>query len=218
MGIEKKELLGKRTRNRFRNYFLTGLLVTVPLGITFLVLKFLISLADGVLKIIPAQLRDAYPLLKIPGLGMLLTLSLVLIAGFLAHNFIGKKLVAFGERIIQKIPLVRSVYSASKQLLETVFAGREDNFERVVLIEYPRKGILSIGFVTGMAKQYSLDILPEPHVNIFIPTTPNPTSGWYILLPEKDIILLDISVEEAFKIIISAGMVMPRNGIHLVKP
>jgi len=202
---------------RLRGYFLTGLIVTVPVGITYWALRALIRAADrmasGYFKLIPNDVLERYSLQDIPGLGMAITLTFVLVAGFLARNIIGRKLVGLGERIIEKIPLVRSIYSASKQLLETVFAGSEEHFERVVLVEYPRKGIRSIGFVTGHADGYSREILPEPHLHIFIPTTPNPTSGWYILLPEKDVIPINLTVEQAFKIIISAGMVMPQKMI-----
>lgn len=201
---------------RIRNYFLTGLLVVVPLGVTFFVFKFLIGLADGMLRIIPQPFQDTYPLFKIPGLGLLITLSLVMVIGFLARNFVGRKLVAISERLIVRIPLLRSVYSASKQLMETIFAGTGDHFKRVVLIEYPRKGISSLGFVIGHAGGFSSDLLSKPHLNVFIPTTPNPTSGWYILVPEQDAIPVNISVEDAFKAIISAGMVMPNHTIDRI--
>lgn len=197
-----------------RNYFLTGLLVAVPLWVTYRVLVFLIDFADKGIAVIPRDFRDAYPFIfNIPGLGTIITLSLVMLVGFFARNFFGRKLVQLGESIIEKIPLIRSVYSATKQLLETVFAGSGDHFERVVLVEYPRHGIYSLGFVTGSASAYSKELIPQKCLNIFIPTTPNPTSGWYILIPEKDVRVLNINVEQAFKIIISAGMVMPKTEV-----
>lgn len=209
---EKKNALAMA---RIRNYFFAGLLVAVPIGVTFFVLKFFIGLADKALGLIPQNFQESYPFFKIPGLGILITLALVITVGFLAHNFIGKRIVRLGENIIEKIPLVRSVYSASKQLLETIFTNTNNQFERVVMVEYPRKGILSIGFATGRADGYSEKIFPEPHMSIFVPTTPNPTSGWYVLVPEKDVIPINLSVEEAFKIIISAGIVAPSKMVEI---
>lgn len=219
MSKNQKFVKKSKWTTRLRGYFLTGIIITVPLWITFWALRTLIRTADkmasGYFKLIPPEVLEKYSLQDIPGLGMIIILTLVLVVGFLARNIIGKKLVNFGEKIIERIPLVRSIYSASKQLLETVFAGSEEHFERVVLVEYPRRGIRSLGFVTGHADGYSEEVLPGPHLHIFIPTTPNPTSGWYILLPEKDVVPTNLTVEEAFKVIISAGMVMPKKKITL---
>ena len=205
----RKEVVEKK-RSRWRNYFFTGLLITVPLGITFLVLRFLIRIADSVLRVIPQEIHDTYIVFRIPGLGVVITLTLIMVIGILAHNFVGRKLVSFGERIINHIPLVRSVYSASKQLLETIFAGTDHQFQRVVLVEYPRRGVYSIGFVTGKVPGKSAP-LDTPQLSVFIPTTPNPTSGWYLIVPEADVVPTALSVEEAFKIIISAGIVMSKD-------
>lgn len=213
--LNPKESGNVQAMARIRKYLLTGLLVTIPIGVTFFVLKFFIGLADGVLKLIPQNFQESYPFFKIPGLGMLITLALVIAAGFFAHNFIGRKIVQLGENIIERIPLVRSIYSASKQLLETIFTDTNNQFQRVVMVEYPRKGILSIGFVTGRADGYSEKIFPTPHLSIFIPTTPNPTSGWYLIAPEEDVIPINLSVEEAFKIIISAGIVTPNKSVEI---
>lgn len=209
----QKEQNKKQAMLRLRNYFLTGLLVIVPLGITFFVLKFIIGLADGLIHVVPKNVQEMYPIFKVPGLGMVIALTLIMMVGFLARNFVGRKLVNLGERIISRIPLVRSIYSASKQLLETIFAGTDDQFEHVVILEYPRKGVYSLGFVTGRVPTLTSKKIEGPLLSVFIPTTPNPTSGWYILVPACEVIPTKLSVEEGFKIIISAGMAMPKENI-----
>ncbi|MGD8353035.1 MAG: DUF502 domain-containing protein, partial [Pseudomonadota bacterium] len=145
---------------------------------------------------------------NIPGLGLILTLTIILVIGALVANVAGRKLVTIGERILEKIPLLRWFYFSSKQVLEAIFVSGQDSFRRAVLLEYPRKGIYSIGFITGESVGQLEKRVPESYT-VFVPTTPNPTSGYLIVIPTSEAIPLDWSVDEAFRVIISAGVIMP---------
>jgi uncharacterized membrane protein len=146
-------------------------------------------------------------------MGIILLISLILLIGIFARNFIGKKLGGLGEKILNKIPLVRNIYTSIKQIVTTIFMQGKSNFRGVVLVEYPRRGAYSVGFVTGDTKGQIQRITEDNLVNVFVPTTPNPTSGFFILFPENDITLLNMTVEEGMKMIISAGMVTPPDRI-----
>ena len=191
-----------------RRHFLTGLLVIVPLGLTFFVVSWIVGFMDQILVYIPPKFHpDTYLPFTVPGLGVIFTLFIIQFVGLLSANLFGRKVVKTYEQVLDRIPFVRGVYLAVKQLLEQILSQDSDRFRRAVLVEYPRKGIYSIGFVTGVGAGPMQENTPEKVLNIFIPTTPNPTSGYYLLVPEKDTVPLSLTVEEAFKIIVSAGMV-----------
>ncbi len=200
----------KRLRTSLKNYFLTGLLVILPIFITVYVILFLIRIMDAILKYIPAKyLPETYLHIHVPGLGLILVVILVFVVGLLTRNFVGRKIVRLGEKIVDRIPLVRVLYAGVKQLLETIFLKKTDAFKRVALLEYPRRGAYVLGFITGESKGEVQSKTIKNMINVFVPTTPNPTSGFYILIPEDELILLNMSVEDAFKLIISGGIVSP---------
>ena len=200
----------KRLRTSLKNCFLTGLLVILPISITVYVIWILIRGMDAILKYIPAKyLPETYLQIHIPGLGLILVVILVFVVGLLTRNIIGRKIVHLGENIVDRIPLVRVLYTGVKQLLEPLFLQKTNAFKRVALIEYPRRGTYVIGFVTGESKGEVQNKTSKDMMNVFVPTTPNPTSGFYILIPEDEVVYLNMSVEDAFKLIISGGIVSP---------
>ena len=200
----------KRLRTSLKNCFLTGLLVILPISITVYVIWILIRGMDAILKYIPAKyLPETYLQIHIPGLGLILVVILVFVVGLLTRNFIGRKIVHLGENIVDRIPLVRILYTGVKQLLEPLFLQKTNGFKRVALIEYPRRGVHVIGFITGESKGEVQNKTSKDMMNVFVPTTPNPTSGFYILIPEDEVVSLNMSVEDAFKLIISGGIVSP---------
>jgi len=195
----------KTIRGLLKKYFITGILVTLPLGLTYWILKILLPPVD---RLIGHPLRR-YLHIYFPGMGILLLGCLILLIGILASNFLGRKLGQWGERILEKIPFVRIIYKFVKQLVDTLFSQGKAQFKGVVFVEYPRQGIYSIGFLTGDSRGEIRSITDERLVNVFIPTTPNPTSGFFLIFPEKDVKILDMTVEEGLKMIISAGMITP---------
>jgi uncharacterized membrane protein len=198
--------------SRFKKYFITGLLVVVPLYITVYILTFIVGLMDNVFNILPPILRpDTYLPFRIPGLGIVLTVIGITIVGVLAQNFVGRWLVGLGDKFFIKIPFLSVIYNATKQFMETFFKEGHQGFERVVIFEFPRKGVYSMGFVTGETKGELKSKTEGDTISIFLPTTPNPTSGYYIMVPKKDIIELDMQVEDAFKVIMTGGIVVPEH-------
>lgn len=194
-----------------RRYLVAGILVWLPVGITLLLLRILIGIMDRTLVLVPEQYRpEAWLGFAIPGLGIVLTLLILLVTGILAANFVGRSLVAFWERMLERIPIVRSIYSASKNFAEIVFSDSDQSFKKVLLIEYPRKGLYGLAFQTATDLGEIQSRSGEDLVCTFVPTTPNPTSGFIIMLPRKDVIELDMEVDEALKMIISLGVVVPR--------
>jgi uncharacterized membrane protein len=174
------------------------------------VILFLIRGMDAILKFIPVEyLPDTYLPFHIPGLGLIFVVILVFAVGLLTRNIVGRKIVHLGENIVERIPLVRILYAGVKQLLETIFLQKTDAFKRVALVEYPRRGTYVIGFITGESKGEVQDKTDKNMINVFIPTTPNPTSGFYMLVPDDELVVLNMSVEDAFKLIISGGIVSP---------
>lgn len=201
-----------------RKYIAAGLLVWVPLGVTVLTINFLVELMDKSLLLIPEAYRPEQLLgFKIPGLGLVLVLFVVLITGIIVANFFGRKLVQIGERILARIPLVRSIYYGVKQVMETMFSGAGKSFRKVVMIEYPRKGIWTLAFLTGDSMKAMQQATGRNIINIFVPTTPNPTSGFFLMIPEEDVIDVDLSVDEGLKMIISAGVVVPKEQVEALK-
>ena len=200
----------KRLRTALKNYFLTGLLVSLPICRTVYIVLFLIRVMDVMLKYIPARyLPETYLNIYIPGLGLILAVILISTVGILTRNLAGRKVVRFGEHIVDRIPLVRVLYAGVKQLLEAFFLQKTDAFRKVALLEYPRRGVYVIGFITGESKGEVQTKTSKNMTNVFVPTTPNPTSGFYILIPEDELIVLNMSVEDAFKLIISGGIFTP---------
>jgi len=198
----------QHVREQTRRHFFTGLLVIVPLGLTYYVISALVQAMDRVLAVLPARFHpDTYLPFPLPGLGLVATVLLIQVVGFLSANLFGRSVVKAYELVLDRIPVVRTLYLAIKQVLEQMISGDSERFRRVVLIEYPRKGIYSMAFVTGVSRGEVQDKTPEKMVNVFLPTTPNPTSGFYLLVPEKDTVPLQIPVDDAFKLIMSAGIV-----------
>ncbi len=207
----------KRLKKILKGYFITGLLVTLPISITVYILWFLIKAMDSIFKLIPAKyLPEAYIDITIPGMGLVMIVILVLIVGLFTRNFIGRKVFGYWENIIERIPLVRIIYIGVKQLLEALFHSNNESFKKAALVEYPRRDIYVIGFITGESKGEVQDKTNSKMINVFIPTTPNPTSGFYILVPENDLTILDMSVEDAFKLIISGGIISPESSKGLI--
>ncbi len=190
-----------------RRYLVAGLLVWIPLGVTIFILKVLIGLMDG---LIPEQYRPEVLLgFPIPGLGFILAFLVLLITGLFAANIVGRSMVGLWESLLERIPVVRSVYAATKNFAEIVFSDSDQSFKKVLLIEYPRKGTYSLALQTATDLGEVHSRIGEEVVCTFLPTTPNPTSGYIIIVPKKDVIELDMEVDEALKMIISLGSVVP---------
>ena len=198
--------------SKIRSYFLTGVIITAPVGLTFYVAILFIGFVDSrVRNIIPEKYHyDNLLPIEIPGIGLLFVFILLTFIGFLTAGLIGRFIIKLGERIISRLPIIRSVYGALKQIFESVLASSSKSFREVVLIEYPRKGVWAIGFITGDTKGEVQNATKENMVNVFLPTTPNPTSGFLLFVPRKDVIILDMNVEEGIKMVISGGIVTPK--------
>jgi uncharacterized membrane protein len=198
---------------RLRAYFLAGVIVTAPIGITVLLIWQFITFLDGqVGSLIPERYNpESYLPFSVPGLGLLITIAFLTLVGFLAAGLAGRTLVRIGERLLSRMPVVRSVYGTLKQIFETVLAQSSRSFREVVLIEYPRRGIGAIGFVTGPTRGEVQVRSEDELVNVFLPTTPNPTSGFLLFVPKRDLVHLDMTIEEGIKLVISGGIVAPPN-------
>ena len=195
---------------RLRRYIVAGILVWLPIGVTILLVRILIGLLDQTLVLIPQKYRPEEILgFAIPGLGIVLTIVLLLITGVLAANIVGRSMVGLWESLLERIPVVRSVYSAAKNFAEIVFSDSGQSFKKVLLIEYPRKGLYSLAFQTSNQLGEVQGRTGEDVLCTFVPTTPNPTSGFIIIVPRKDVIELDMNIDEALKMIISLGVVVP---------
>ena len=197
----------------FRANFLTGLVVIAPIGLTIWLIWTVVGWIDGwVLPLVPARfLPEQYIGINLRGVGVIFFLVFTVIVGWLAKGLIGRSLIRWGESVVDRLPLVRSVYGGVKQIAETVFAQTENNFDKACLIQYPRPGVWAIAFISTEAKGEIARKIPvaDDKVAVFMPTTPNPTSGFLMFLPRKDVIELDLSIEDAAKLIISAGLVYP---------
>lgn len=198
-----------RLRENFQRYFLAGLLVFLPVVITLWFLGWVIGLLDGVLDVLPAGVHpNSYLPFAIPGLGAVVTVTLILFLGILTRGVATRRFLAAWENIFVKIPIFRGVYTAVQKLVQT-FLGQSQNARQVVMIEYPRKGIYTVGFAMGRAWRELERTQDAQLVNVFIPTTPNPTSGFYLLVPTSEISPLDMTMEEALKLITSGGLITP---------
>lgn len=205
-----------KIRHRLRNIFIAGLLTILPIFITYFMLSFLFKKMDSLSQPMVQQLLSylsftGYKSTYVPGLGITLTILIIFFTGLIVTNVVGSKLMAFGENLLNKIPLVNSVYGASKQFLQAISLSGQDSFSKVIMVEYPRKGVYSIGFITCATTGEPQRFTEKELVNIFIPTTPNPTSGMLIMAPKDDIIPLSMTVEEGIKLVVSGGMVTPFN-------
>ncbi len=195
---------------RLQRYLVAGILVWVPLAVTFALVYLAVDITDNTLLLIPEQYRpDSLLGFHIPGLGVILALIVLLVTGVLAANFVGRALVSGWESLLERIPFVRAVYSAAKKFSEIVFSDSSESFKKVLLIEYPRKGLYSLAFQTATDLGEVQARTGEDVVCCFVPTTPNPTSGLIIIVPKKDVTELDMEIDEALKMIISLGVVVP---------
>lgn len=192
-----------------RNNFFYGIIVTLPIVAPVWLVLFVIRKTDEVVKpLIPPQWNpDTYLPIQIPGLGLLLSIIGLFVLGTLAKNFFGRAIIGFGERLLARVPVVSNLYAAGKQLVETVAEQNEMADREVCMVEYPRKGVWAVGFITSKVRGEPATQLPENFVNVFVPTTPNPTSGFLLMVDRKDIKILNMTPEEGAKLIISAGMV-----------
>jgi len=193
-----------------RRWLVAGLLVWLPLMATYLVLRLLVNFLDRSLLLLPPAWRpEALLGVEIPGLGIILSLLLVLVTGFLAANLLGKRVLAAGESLLARIPLIRTIYSGVKRLAETVLGESSTSFRKVLLVEYPRRECWTLAFQTGAPVGEIQDRTDREVLTVFVPTTPNPTSGFIILVPREDVIELDMSVEDGLRMVISLGVVTP---------
>ena len=196
---------------RLRNYFISGLLFWIPLALSVLVIKFFLEVVNNIVpkRLLPESLLNLDT--TIPGSGIILVILIILITGALVTNILGRKLVDLWERALNKIPGFRNIYNALKKISSTVLNTSSDSFRKAYLIQYPSKGIWVIAFQSGDYEGEVKNIIGGEVINLFVPTTPNPTSGFFVMMPKKDAYELQMSVEEAFKLVISAGVVTPEN-------
>ncbi|WP_313295464.1 DUF502 domain-containing protein [Diaphorobacter sp.] len=193
-----------------RRWLLTGLLVIVPGVITAWVLHWIISTLDQTLQILPFDWQpDRLLGVHIPGFGVLLTLAILLAVGALTSNFAGRKLVEWGDRLVSRIPVVRSIYSSVKQVSDTLFSESGNAFRTAVLVQWPREGVWTVAFVTGAPTGEVAALLRDEFVSVYVPTTPNPTGGYFVMMRKSDCIELDMSIDAALKYIVSMGVVTP---------
>lgn len=200
--------------SKLRRYFLTGFIITAPLAITLYMIWTLVEWVDSwIIPYVPAAYNpDTYLSFHVPGAGFLIALIVITIVGFLTANIIGKSIVSYGEKMLAKMPIVRNLYNGLKQIFQTVLSDKSESFKDVGLLEYPRKGLWAIVFIATETKGEVDEVLKEKGhetLSIFLPTTPNPTSGFLLFVPKKDVIILEQSVEDAAKLVISAGLVTP---------
>ena len=196
---------------RLRNYFISGLLFWIPLALSVLLIKFFLEVVDNLIpkRLLPESLLNLDT--TIPGSGIVLVILIILITGAVVSNILGRKLLDLWERALNKIPGFRNIYNALKKISSTVFNTSSDSFRKAYLIQYPSKGIWVIAFQSGDYKGEVETIIGEDVINLFVPTTPNPTSGFFVMMPKKDAFELQMTVEQAFKLVISAGVVTPEN-------
>ena len=193
-----------------KKYFITGLLIWVPLAITAWVLSLIVRSMDQSLLLLPQAIHPEHLLgIYIPGLGALLTLLVVFLTGLVTTNIVGQKLVRFWEAVLARIPVVKSIYYSVKQVSDTLFSGSGVAFRKVLLVRYPHPEAWSVAFQTGHPARDVADMLPDEHVGVFIPTTPSPVNGFFFFVKRSDVIELDMNVDEALKYIVSMGVVAP---------
>jgi uncharacterized membrane protein len=200
----------KTLKDKIRGYFFAGILVILPLGITLYLITAILKVMDHVVDIIPAPFHpETYLRVRVPGLGLVLSFIFVVLTGMLVKNYIGRRVVDFGEYLLSTIPLVRPIYGAMKQITQAMFGETQSAFKQAVLVEFPREGLYSLAFVTGVAAEEIEDKKAAKLISVFVPTTPNPTSGFYLMVPPEKTVPLDMSVQDAFKLLISVGIAAP---------
>lgn len=205
-----------RVGRALRRWLIAGLLIWLPLGVTWLTFVFLLDLVDRLLPLLPVRFQpDVLLGFHVPGFGVLLALAVLLLTGLLVANFIGRELVVWWEDLLNRIPLVRTIYSGVKGLTETLVSGTGASFRKVVMIEYPRKEMWSFGFVTASGIREIDEKTGKKQVCVYVPTTPNPTSGLIVMVPEDEIVELDMSVDAAMKMIVTLGVVVPASSNRL---
>ena len=211
--LERERAVFMKLGGKFSAYFFTGILVTAPVAITlYMAYKFIVWIDRLVNQILPPQYKfDEILPFTIPGIGLVVLVLALILVGMFAAGFLGKFFLRLGEWIVYKVPLISSIYSVLKQIFETFFSTKTQAFSKVVMLEYPRKGIWILGFVSSELRGEVKEKFAEEMLNVFIPTTPNPTSGFLIFVPKKDTIELDMKVEEGIKFVISGGLVEPEN-------
>ncbi|CAG9248962.1 DUF502 domain-containing protein [Paraburkholderia unamae] len=193
-----------------KSVFLTGLLVLVPLAITLWVLNLVIGTMDQTLLLLPESWRPERVFgVRLPGLGAVLTLAFIFVVGVLTHNFIGQKLVEWWNALVRRIPIIGPLYGSIQQVSDTLLSSNGNAFRKALLIEYPRKGSWTIAFLTGIPGGDVVNHLQEDHVSVYVPTTPNPTSGFFLMVPKSEVVELDMTVDAALKYIVSMGVVAP---------
>ncbi len=197
--------------------FFTGLVILVPLGITIWVLNLVVTTLDQTLLLLPASVRTQAPF-NIPGMGVLLTLLIILAVGILARNFIGRRLVLWWEALLGRIPVVSAIYSSVKQVSDTLLSPSGQAFRKPVLVEFPRAGSWTVGFVVGSPGEALQGPLTGEFASVYVPTAPNPTSGYVLIVPVEQVVDLDISVDEALKFVVSMGVVAPGRRPSIVAP
>jgi uncharacterized membrane protein len=213
--IEASQAAGRSTTSlvgRFRNYFLTGLIVAGPVAVTAWLIWWFVTWVDNLVRpFIPVAYRpETYIPVNVPGLGLIIALLMLTLLGFLTANLVGSRLVAFGESLLHRMPIVRPIYRTTKQIFHTLFSSSESSFRRVGLVEFPAPGMWSLVFLTSPPSPPIAARLPQSeHISAFLPCTPNPTTGFFFYVPRRDVIDLDISVEQAMSLIISAGIIQP---------
>lgn len=198
-------------KKKIKRVFFTGLAAIIPIGVTVYILYFLLRMMEGLMNIVPSRyhLEELFSI-RIPGIDYLILIIVIFAVGLLVRSYMGKKIISWGETVLDKIPVVRTIYVASKQLTHAMFSDDSSSFKEVVLIEYPRRGIYCIAFVTGATKGELQEKTSENLINLFVPTTPNPTSGFLLMVPREDVILLDMAVDEAFALVVSGGTYTPQ--------
>ena len=210
MPVTETEAVTRPPALRMKKYFITGLLIWVPLAITAWVLSMIVRTMDKSLLLLPVSIRPETLLgFYVPGLGAILTIVVVFLTGLVTANIIGQRLVRFWEGVLSRIPVVKSVYYSVKQVSDTLFSSTGEAFRKALLVQYPRSGCWTIAFLTGQPGGDVVTHLKGEYVSVYVPTTPNPTSGFFLMMPRADVIELDMSVDEALKYIISMGVVAP---------
>lgn len=200
----------KKHRGFFKKYFLAGFAVFVPIALTLYIIKVVVFKLDAVFRVVPPKFQpDTYLPFHVPGLGLIATLLIILLIGFLAKNFFGRQLVRWVESIFKNIPFVSGIYNAISQFVVALFSDKDDVFRQAALVEFPRKGIYSMGYIVGASDEKLFPGLDASYVKMFIPTTPNITTGFFVIVKREQVIPIDVNPQEAFKIIISAGVVTP---------
>jgi uncharacterized membrane protein len=208
---------GRTLGQRLRGYFLAGILVAAPISITIYLTYIFFNFVDStVAKILPKESYEGvYGTTAMPGLGILIAIVFFMFVGWFATNFFGRLFIRASEYIVNRMPIIRILYNATKQIFETVMASKSQAFREPVMMEYPRKGVWSIGFVTGRTEGEVQRITENETINVFVPTTPNPTSGYLLFVPKKELKYLEMSVEEAIKLVVSAGIITPPDPVEI---